>query len=168
MADVAVVEHPQRVVEHPHHEDEEDAEWEHATKRYFDEDDGTPLDPEQVRVSSELVNRATVQEGEKCGQRGGVTGGKVKFREGTGPGVHASTSGPGTARILLTLSAIFSLFAATADFSVAFMRTPMTEEVFVEPSNGGKPALRNGLAATASTQRIALRGGLSGPTSIAC
>ena len=33
----------------------------------------------------------------------------------------------------MILSAIYSLFAATADFSVAFMHTPMTEEVFVEP-----------------------------------
>ena len=35
-------------------------------------------------------------------------------------------------RILLTLSAIYSLFAATADFRVAFIHTPMTEEVFGE------------------------------------
>ena len=41
---------------------------------------------------------------------------------------------------LLTLSAIYSLFAATADFSVTFMRTPMTEEVFVErPAEANLP-----------------------------
>ena len=46
---------------------------------------------------------------------------------------QAGTSGPAAAWILLTLSAIYSLFAATADFSVAFhAHTPMTEEVFVE------------------------------------
>ena len=56
-----------------------------------------------------------------------------QFREGTDPSVHADTPGPAAARILLTFSAICSLFAATADFSVAFMHTPMTEEVFVEP-----------------------------------
>ena len=33
----------------------------------------------------------------------------------------------------MILSAIYSLFAATAAFIVAFMHTPMTEEVFVEP-----------------------------------
>ena len=47
--------------------------------------------------------------------------------------MHAGTPRPAGARILLTLSAIYSLFAATADFSIAFMHTPMTEEVFVEP-----------------------------------
>ena len=56
-----------------------------------------------------------------------------QFRGGTDPSVHADTPGPAAARILLILSAIYSLFAATADFSVAFMQTPMTEEVFVEP-----------------------------------
>ena len=33
----------------------------------------------------------------------------------------------------MIISAIYSLFAATADFSLAFMHTPMTEELFVEP-----------------------------------
>ena len=44
--------------------------------------------------------------------------------------MHAGT------RMLLILSAIHSLFAATADFSVSFMHTAMTEEVFVEPPLG--------------------------------
>ena len=49
-----------------------------------------------------------------------------QFREGTDPSVHAGTP-------LLTLSAICSLSVATADFSVPFMHTPITEEVLVEP-----------------------------------
>ena len=47
--------------------------------------------------------------------------------------MDAGVPGSAAARILLILSAIHSLFAATADFSVAFMYSPMTEEVFVEP-----------------------------------
>ena len=56
-----------------------------------------------------------------------------QFREGTDPSVHAGTPGPEVTRILLTVSAIFSLFAATADLILAFVHTPMTEEVFVVP-----------------------------------
>ena len=49
MADVAVVEHP-----HPHEHDQH-VEWEHPEKLYFDEDDGTHLDPVQVRAGFERV-----------------------------------------------------------------------------------------------------------------
>ena len=73
-------------------------------------------------------------------QRDDVTDGRVtqcevvrQLREGTDPSVHAVTPGPAAARILLVLSAIYSLFAATTDFSAALMHTPMTEEVFVGP-----------------------------------
>ena len=62
-----------------------------------------------------------------------------RFREGTDPSVHAGTPGQAAARILLTLLAINSLFAATADFSVAFVHTPITEEVFVEPPEANLP-----------------------------
>ena len=55
-----------------------------------------------------------------------------QFREGADLRVHAGTPGSAAARLLLILSAIQSLFAATADFSVAFMHSPVTEEVFVE------------------------------------
>ena len=69
MADVAVVEHT-----HPHEHDQH-VEWEHPEKLYFDEDDGTPLDPEQVL--SALVNRANVRRRQRCGLLDGVTDGKV-------------------------------------------------------------------------------------------
>ena len=147
MDDVAVVEHP-----HPH-EDEEHVEWEHPEKVYFDEDDGTNLDPVQVRagVEREMAFMGELGVGEPCDRpktvkvwstrwcyrrKGDTVRSRLvvrQFREGTDPSVHAGTPGPAAMRILLTLSAIYSLFAATADFSVAFMHTPMTEEVFVEP-----------------------------------
>ena len=56
-----------------------------------------------------------------------------QFREGTHPSVHTASPGLASARILLILSAVSSLFAATADFSVALMHTTLTEEVCVEP-----------------------------------
>ena len=107
------------------------------------------MDPEQVRagVERELAFMDELRVGEpcdvhareRCGQRE-RRGDSVRsrfvvrqFREGADPSVHAGVQGSAAARILLTLSAIHSLFAATADFSVAFMHSPMTEEVFVEP-----------------------------------
>ena len=119
----------------------------HQTKGYFDEDYGTALDRYQVRgdVEREMVFMVELGVGEPrdrpktgkvwstrwCYRRKGDTVRSrlvVKhFREGTDPSVHAGTPGPAAARILLTLSAISSLFAATADLSVAFMHTPMTE-----------------------------------------
>ena len=54
-----------------------------------------------------------------------------QFREGTGSSVHAGTTGP-VAIILRIFSAIFSLFDAMTDFSVAIMHTPTTEDVFVK------------------------------------
>ena len=143
MADVAVVEHSHL------HEDEEHVEWEHPDKGISMK----TMERLWILCRSELVSsarrrswehsvlvdRATVRRRERCGQHGGVTDGRVtqceadlrsrQFREGTDPSVHAATPGPAAARIRLILSAI----AATADFSVAFMHTPLTEEVFVEP-----------------------------------
>ena len=62
MAYVAVVEHP-----HPH-EYEEQVEWEHPEKGYFDEDDGTALDPVQVRagVEREMTFMGELGVGEPC------------------------------------------------------------------------------------------------------
>ena len=128
MADVAVVEHP-----HPH-EDEEHMEWQHTDKGYFDEDEGTALDPVQVRAGVEremaFVGEVGVGEPCNCPKTGKVwstrwcyrwKGDAVRsrlvvrqFREGTDPSVHAGTQGPAAARILLTLSATYSHFAATA------------------------------------------------------
>ena len=57
------------VVEHSHlHEDEEHVEWEHPDKGYFDEDDGTTLDPVQVRagVEREIAFMAELGVGELC------------------------------------------------------------------------------------------------------
>ena len=132
MADVAVVEHP-----HPH-EDDEHVEREHPDKGYFDEDDGTALDPEQVRagVEREMVFMDEFGVGEACNRpkkgkvwstrwcyrrKGDAVRSRLvvrQSREGTDSSVHAGTPGP--ARILLILSATCSLCAATADFSVAF------------------------------------------------
>ena len=152
MSDVAVVEHP-----HPH-EDEEHVEWEHPEKVYFDEDDGTALDPVQVRPGVErgMAFMGELGVGEPCNRpktgkvwstrwcyrrKGDAVRSRLvvrQFREGTDPSVHVGTPGPAAARILLFLSAIYSLFAA--DFSVAFMHTPMTEEVFVElPEEANMP-----------------------------
>ena len=61
--------------------------------------------------------------------------------------------------ILLTFSVIYSLLAATADFSVAFMHTPMTEEVFVEPREEANLLKDKSLAIAKSTQWKALSGG---------
>ena len=115
--------------------------WEHPVKGYFDEDDGTTLDPVQVRagVEREMAFMGELCVGEPCDRpkKGKVVwstrwcyrrkGDAVRsrlvvrqFREGTDPSVHAGTSGPAAARILLTLSAIYSL-AATADLSVALV-----------------------------------------------
>ena len=147
-------------------------------KGYFDEEDGTPLDPEQVRsgcrarvgvhgVSWELVNRATVHGRERYGQRDGVTDEEVMpFAVGSWsdssereqiPVCTLGVPGSAAARILLILSAIHSLCAATADFSVAFMHSPMTEEVFVEPPPGGKSAQRNSVAAASYSTGCAAR-----------
>ena len=146
MADVAVVEHP-----HPH-EDEEHVEGEHLT-RGISMFDRTALDLVLVRAGVErgmaFVGGLVVGEPGNPPKTGKVwptrwcyrrKGDAVRsrlavrqFREGTAPSVHAGAPGPAAARILLILSAIYSLFAASADFSVACMHTLMTEEVFVEP-----------------------------------
>ena len=124
MADVAVVEHP-----HPH-EDEEHVEW-----GYFDEDGGTALDPVQVRagVEREMAFMGELGVREQCDRpmtgkvwstrwcyrrKGDTVRSRLvvrQFREGTDPSVHAGPPRPPGAGILLTLSAIHSLFAATAD-----------------------------------------------------
>ena len=146
IADVAVVEHPNP------HEDGEYAECEHPVKGHVDEDDGTILDPVQVKVGveREMAFMGELGVGEPCDRprwcyrrKGVAVRSRLvarQFPEGTDPSVHGGTPGPAAARILLTLSAIYSLFAATADFGVAFMRTPMTEEVFVErPAEANLP-----------------------------
>ena len=109
MADVAVMEHP-----HPH---------EHPEKGYLDEDDGTGLDPVQVRagVEREMAFMGKLGVGEPfnrpktgkmwptrwCYRRKGdaVRSQLVvrQFRGGTDPSVHAGTPGPAAARILLIL-----------------------------------------------------------------
>ena len=73
------------------------------------------------RENSVLVNRATFRRREKCGQHGGVIDGKVTQCEAD---LWCDSSEKE--------QAICSLSAATADFSVAFMLTPMTEGVFVK------------------------------------
>ena len=171
MADVAVVEHP-----HPH-EDEEHVEWEHPVKGYFDEDDGTT--PVQVRagVEREMAFMEELGVGEPCNRpktgkawstrwcyrrKGDAVRSRLvvrQFREATDPSVHAGTPDPAAARILLVLSAIYSLFAATADFSVAFMRTPKTEEVFVHPPEESNLPKDTSLAIAKSTQWLAMPGG---------
>ena len=52
---------------HPH-EDEEHVVWEHPEKEYFDEDDGTTLDPVQVRagVEREMAFTGELGVGEPC------------------------------------------------------------------------------------------------------
>ena len=75
-----------------------------------------------------------------------------QFREGTNPRVHAGVPGSAAVKILLTLAAVHSLFAATADFSVAFMHSPTTRS-FRGASTGGKSAQRISVAGAASTLR---------------
>ncbi len=64
-----------------------------------------------------------------------------QFRDGgVDHRVYAGTPGPEAVRILLVLATILGQFAGTCDFSVAFMHTPLEEEVFVEaPLQMGLP-----------------------------
>ena len=174
MADVAVVEHP-----HPH-EDEEHVEREHPDKVYFDEDDGTALDLEQVRagVEREMVFMDEVAVGEPCNRpkkgkvwstpwcyrrKGDAVRSRLEVRqsrERTDSSVHAGTPGPAAARILLILSAICSLFAATADFRVAFCANTNDRRSVCGTSRGGKLAKRHGLAIAKSPHcQRTMRGG---------
>ena len=105
MADVAVVEHP-----HPH-KDEEQVEWEHPDKGYFDEDDGTALDPVQVRAGVErgMAFMGALGVCEPCNRpktgkvwstrwcyrrKGDAVRSRLvvrQFRAGTDPSAHAGT-----------------------------------------------------------------------------
>ena len=124
-------------------------------RQEYDEDDGTPLDPDRVAkgVARELAFMDELGVGEDCPRPTDGTkvwscrwchrrkGDEVRsryvvrqFRDGgVDHRAHAGTPGPEAVRILLILSIVCGLFAATADFSVAFMHTPLEEEVLVEP-----------------------------------
>ena len=130
--DIADPEADRAVVEHPHfREEEEHAEWDHLVKGYFDEDDGTTLDLVQVKAGVErevafMGGRAIARRLDKCGQRDVVADGNVTL-------CAVSLLRDSSEKEQITLSSVNSLFPATADFSVAFMHSSMTEEVFVQP-----------------------------------
>ena len=126
---------------------------EHEQRQEYDEDDGAPLDPVQVAegVSRELDFMEELGVGEVVDRP--PRGTKVwscrwchrqkpdkvrsryvvrQFRDGgVDHRLHAGTPSPEAVRVLLILSIVWNYFAATADFSVAFMHTPLEEEVFV-------------------------------------
>ena len=102
------------------------------------------------RKSLVSMNCATVHGRDRCGQRAGVTDGKMilhvvtvrQNREGADP-CRAARSSQRSSRLLRGIHASHTINRKRVGGA----------------STGGRLALRNGLTATASTQLLALRGG---------
>ena len=124
-------------------------------KMLFDEDDGSELDPTKVKagIEREMQFMADLDVGELVDR---PQGGKVwpcrwclrnkgdevrcryvvrQHREGSAgsdPAFRAGVPGHVAVRVLLAIALVFDLFAATGDYSVAFMHTPLEETIYVE------------------------------------
>ena len=172
MADVAVVEHP-----HPH-EDEEHMEWEHPDKGYFDEDDGTALDPVQVRagVEREMAFMGELGVGEPCNRpktgkvwltrwcyqrKGDAVRSRFvvrQFREGTDPSVHAEYTRTSGCEDSDTVSDQLAL-CRNGRFQCGAHAHTSDRRGVCGTCRRGKLAKGQSSAIAKSTQRIALRGG---------